>query len=109
MPPTLPWAAARPPPPRAKARAAAGGLRREGAQRLTDEGAGSGFKRAAASGKIQGGRARNVPPDLCSYPPDKHGRGYALGQEQQGEIGFIVVDDHNGRIDAEFAALPLRT
>ncbi len=42
--------------------------------------------------------------------------GYALGREQQGEIGagrpvigFRVVDDHNGRIDAEFAALPLRT
>src|SRR6202161_407900 len=94
--------------PRAKARAAAGGLRREGAQRPTDEGAGTGFKRAAASGKIQRRRARNVRSDLCSFPPDTRDRGYALGHAAQGEIGFPVVDDHNGRIDAEFAALPLR-
>src|ERR1700680_5293716 len=38
-----------------------------------------------------------------------------LGQAAQGEIGagppmigFRVVDDHNGRIDAESTALPLR-
>ena len=38
-------------PPRAKARAAVGGLRSDGAQRRSDEGADSGLERAAASGK----------------------------------------------------------
>jgi sirohydrochlorin ferrochelatase len=39
--------------PRAKARAAAGGLRSDRAQRRSDEGADSGLERAAASGKTQ--------------------------------------------------------
>ena len=38
-------------PPRAKARAAVGGLRSDGAQRRSDEGADSGLERAEASGK----------------------------------------------------------
>ena len=58
-------------PPRAEARAAAGGLRSEGAKRLSDEGAGSGQERAAASGENTVSLLRRAgrvdPASLGSY------------------------------------------
>ena len=51
--PSAPWRSSPGRPARAKGRAPVGGLRSEGAQRLSDEGAGRGLERPAASGDGQ--------------------------------------------------------
>jgi sirohydrochlorin ferrochelatase len=50
----------RPRPPRAKARAAVGGLRSDGAQRRSDEGADSGLERAVGRGPVRSGQTQCI-------------------------------------------------